>query len=82
MKKERLKEIKDSINLQIDYGGKNVFVQEEIDLYNYAKDLEKIIEEIREYIENNKIKISIKRNSEYAIPIEEIENILNKTNKE
>ena len=46
------------------------------------KDLEKIIEEIREYIENNKIKISIKRNSEYAIPIEEIENILSKTNKE
>ena len=54
-------------------------LNEEKELYNYAKDLEKIIEEIREYIENNKIKISIKRNSEYSIPIEEI---LNKTNKE
>lgn len=76
MTKERLKEIHDSILFQIDIQGKNVFVQEEIDLYNYIKDLEKIIEEAKEYCKSHFKTMVADEEAERLL------DILNKTNKE
>lgn len=80
MKKERLKEIKDSIDFQLEVA-KHIkadsvieCLNEEKELYNYVIELESMKEEIRKYIN--------KWFADGQLVKYELLDILNKTNKE
>lgn len=84
MNKRRLKEIKDSINLQYELWKEcenTILIDEEKELYNEVIRLHKIIKEAREYIEDRQEDINNGGNEhEYRVNKHILE-ILDKENK-